>query len=172
MAGLCAGATTLAASRRHPRVASRKSLPATITPADSKPTAPSLAGAVSLSVVAGCVPRPCRRNRITGNGLNGPDGIVLTSWGELLVADYYGNTISRFSIDAQGNATSNGTISGNELSNPTSLALAPWGELFVGNQGTCCWLRGRHQQKVSATRRYLLLAKCRIWARVSPPSRP
>jgi hypothetical protein len=73
---------------------------------------------------------------ITGNGLSGPDGMVLTSWGELLVANYYGNAISRFSIDAQGNATPNGTITGNGLSNPTSLALAPWGELFVGNQGS------------------------------------
>jgi hypothetical protein len=73
---------------------------------------------------------------LTGNGLNGPDGMVLTSWGELLVADYYTHAISRFSIDAQGNATSNGTMSGNGLSNPTSLALAPWGELFVGNQGS------------------------------------
>jgi hypothetical protein len=73
---------------------------------------------------------------ITGNALNGPDGIALTSWGELLVANYYGNAISRFSIDAQGNATPNETISGNGLSNPTSLALAPWGELFVGNQGS------------------------------------
>jgi hypothetical protein len=73
---------------------------------------------------------------ITGNGLNGPDGMVLTSWGELLVADYYSDAISRFSIDAQGGATPNGSISGNGLSNPTSLALAPWGELFVGNQGS------------------------------------
>jgi hypothetical protein len=27
----------------------------------------------------------------------------------------------------------------------------------------CCWLRGKHQQKVSATRRYWLLTKCGIW---------
>jgi hypothetical protein len=30
----------------------------------------------------------------------------------------------------------------------------------------CCWLRGKHQQMVSATRRYLLLAKRSIRARV------
>ena len=73
---------------------------------------------------------------IKGNGLNGPDGMVITLWGELLVADYYAHTISRFSIDSEGNATSNGIISGNGLSNPAGLAIAPWGELFAANQGT------------------------------------
>jgi len=77
-----------------------------------------------------------RLTDITGNGVDGPAGMVLTTWGELLVADYYADAISRFSIDSQGNATPNGTITGNGLSNPTSLALAPWGELFVGNQGS------------------------------------
>jgi hypothetical protein len=79
---------------------------------------------------------PTQLADIAGNGLAGPDGMALTSWGELLVANYYANTVSRFSVDAQGNATANGTIVGNGLSYPTSVAIAPWGELFVGNQGS------------------------------------
>jgi len=79
---------------------------------------------------------PTQLATITGNGLNGPDGMVLTSWGELLVANYYANTVSRFSIDSQGRATANSTITGNGLFNPAGMALAPWGELFVANQGS------------------------------------
>ena len=52
----------------------------------------------------------------------------------LLVGNFETNTVSRFLIDAQGNATSNGTITGNGLSSPAGLALAPWGELFVSNE--------------------------------------
>ncbi len=84
---------------------------------------------------------PTRLPDITGNGLGGPDGMALTSWGELLVANYYSDTISRFLVDAQGGATPNGTITGNGLDYPSGLALAPWGELYVGNQGSGALVR-------------------------------
>lgn len=65
-----------------------------------------------------------------------PYGNVVTPWGELFVANPVGQSLSRFSIDAQGNATANGTITGNGFNDPLSLSFTPWGELFVGNQGT------------------------------------
>jgi hypothetical protein len=65
-----------------------------------------------------------------------PYGMAVTPWGELLVTNGTGFSLTRFSIDAQGNATPNGTITGNGFSYPLSLTFAPWGELFVGNQGT------------------------------------
>jgi hypothetical protein len=65
-----------------------------------------------------------------------PYGSVVTPWGELFVANPVGQSLSRFSVDAQGNATANGTITGNGFNYPVSLSFAPWGELFVGNQGT------------------------------------
>jgi hypothetical protein len=65
-----------------------------------------------------------------------PYGVTVTPWGELFVANSTGTSLSRFSIDAQGNASANGTITGNGLSYPLALAFTPWGELFVGNQGT------------------------------------
>ena len=67
-------------------------------------------------------------------GVPHPESMVVTAWGELLVGNFETNTVSRFLIDAQGNATSNGTITGNGLSSPAGLALAPWGELFVSNE--------------------------------------
>jgi hypothetical protein len=78
---------------------------------------------------------------ITGNGLNNPNGLVLTPWGELLVANAGlagspGMALLRFTLDSQGNATANGTIPGNGLNLPIGLAFAPWGELFAVNQGT------------------------------------
>lgn len=79
---------------------------------------------------------PTRLADIAGNGLGGPDGMAFTPWGELLVANYYAHTISRFLVDAQGSATANGTITGNGLDYPSGMAVAPWGELYVGNQGS------------------------------------
>lgn len=78
---------------------------------------------------------------ITGNGLNNPSGLVLTPWGELLVANAGlagspGMALLRFTLDSQGNATANGTIPGNGLNLPIEIAFAPWGELFAVNQGT------------------------------------
>jgi hypothetical protein len=78
---------------------------------------------------------------LTGNGLYNPHGMVLTPWGELIVANAGqavspGMSLLRFTLDAQGNATPNGTISGNGLDFPIGLAFAPWGELFAVNQGT------------------------------------
>ncbi len=65
-----------------------------------------------------------------------PYGSVVTPWGDLLVANPLGQSVSRFSVDAQGNATASGTITGNGFNYPLSLTFAPWGELFVGNQGS------------------------------------
>jgi hypothetical protein len=76
---------------------------------------------------------------ITANGLSNPHGMVITSWGELLVANYGvpsgGMTILRFLLDSQGSATANGTITGNGMNSLQGLAFAPWGELFIVNQG-------------------------------------
>ena len=72
---------------------------------------------------------------ITGNGLNNPHGMVMTAWGELLVANLFANEILRFRVDDQGTANLNGRIVANGLNLPVSLALAPWGELFVANLG-------------------------------------
>lgn len=65
---------------------------------------------------------------ITGHGLSSPQGMVMTSWGELFVVNSNSNDILRFEIDGQGNATANGTITGNGLNAPVGAALTPWGE--------------------------------------------
>jgi hypothetical protein len=76
---------------------------------------------------------------ITGNGLNSPHYMVITPWGELLVANRggyggpCGTSVLRFTIDAQGNATANGSITGPFLSCPVLMRMTPWGELFVSN---------------------------------------
>lgn len=71
--------------------------------------------------------------------LENPHGMVVTPWGELLVAQVGhpsgGNVILRYTLDADGNATPNGSITGGGLSSPVGLALAPWGELYAVNQG-------------------------------------
>jgi hypothetical protein len=78
---------------------------------------------------------------ITGNGLASPHGMVVMPWGEIVVANpgpypaNGGTTLLRFLVDAQGNATANGTITGNGILSPIGLALASWGELFVVNNG-------------------------------------
>jgi len=69
-------------------------------------------------------------------GVPHPESMVVMPWGELFSGNFDTSTLSRFSIDAQGNATPNGTVTGNGLSHPVGLALAPWGELFVSNQST------------------------------------
>jgi hypothetical protein len=73
---------------------------------------------------------------ITGNGLNSPQDVVLTTWGELLVTSSASNVILRFQVDAQGNATANGAITGNGLNIPVGAAFTPWGELFVVSDGS------------------------------------
>ena len=72
---------------------------------------------------------------ITGNGLHNPHAMVLTPWGELLVVNAYDNDILRFTVDAQGAATANGTLVENGMNLPVGMAFAPWGELFVISQG-------------------------------------
>ncbi len=72
---------------------------------------------------------------ITGMGLANPHGMVMTAWGELLVANFNTRNILRFTVDAQGAATAAGSIDGNGLSSPVGMALTDWGELFVVNQG-------------------------------------
>jgi hypothetical protein len=70
---------------------------------------------------------------ITGGGLNHTHGMTFTPWGELLVANAYGNSISRFVFDADGNAVPNGVIAGGGLAFPVDLDFSPAGELFVTN---------------------------------------
>ncbi len=78
---------------------------------------------------------------ITGQGLDNPHGMVITPWGELLVANAGfasapGKQMLRFKLDSQGNVTPNGTVDDDSLNLPIDLAFAPWGELFVVNNGT------------------------------------
>ena len=78
---------------------------------------------------------------ITGSELNNPEGMVVTSWSELIVANSGpasnpGTSLLRLTVDAQGNATQNGLISGNGLNFPVGLAFTPWGELFAVNEAT------------------------------------
>jgi glucose/arabinose dehydrogenase len=75
---------------------------------------------------------------ISGNGLHNPGGMIVTPWGELLVANegtasssIHGASLLRFSLGAQGSVTANGTITGQGLDSPFGLAFAPWGDLFV-----------------------------------------
>ncbi len=80
---------------------------------------------------------------ITGNGMHNPAGMVVAPWGELLVANegtgtstVHGTMLLRFSVDAQGNVTPNGTITGNGMDSPFGLAFTPWGELIVCNNAS------------------------------------
>jgi sugar lactone lactonase YvrE len=73
---------------------------------------------------------------IMGNGLDNPNGIAISPWNELFVANAGANNILRFTLDAAGNATANGNITGNSLSTPVSLAFTPWGEMYVTDQGS------------------------------------
>lgn len=73
---------------------------------------------------------------LTGNGLDNPNGVVLSPWNELFVANSGAGTVLRYTLDASGNATPNGFIAGNGLSVPVGMAFTPWGELYVTNQGT------------------------------------
>ncbi len=72
---------------------------------------------------------------ITGHDLANPHGMVMTDWGELLVANFNSKKILRFTVDEAGAATASGSIEGNGLLSPVGMALTAWGELFVVNQG-------------------------------------
>jgi hypothetical protein len=73
---------------------------------------------------------------ITGNGLANPHGMVMTSWGELLVANYDSNSVLRFVVDGNGGVRATGAITGNGLAAPTGMVLMSWGELLVVNQAS------------------------------------
>ncbi len=68
---------------------------------------------------------------ITGGGLSNSHGMAINAQGDLFVANAGANTISQFSFDAAGVATSQAIISGNGLAVPLDLAFSPTGELFV-----------------------------------------
>ncbi len=77
---------------------------------------------------------------ITATDMYNPSGVIVAPWGEIFVANAgtasginRGTAILRFMLDAQGNASENGSITGNQLDTPTSLLFAPWGELIVIN---------------------------------------
>lgn len=71
---------------------------------------------------------------IIGSGLSNPHAMAFSPWGELFVANAFGNNILRFSFDTLGHASLSGTITGNGVDDPVGLRFSPWGELFVGNQ--------------------------------------
>ncbi len=60
-------------------------------------------------------------------------GMTFTPWGELLVADYFGDRIARFTFDGEGRPVPNGTVAGGDMAGPIDLDFSPWGELFVTN---------------------------------------
>jgi DNA-binding beta-propeller fold protein YncE len=95
---------------------------------------------------------------ITGTGIYNPGGMIVAPWGELLVAnegtaatELHGNSLSRFSLDAQGNVTANGTITGSALDSPFGLAFAPWGDLFVFNNSNATLARFAFDASHAAT---------------------
>jgi WD40 repeat protein len=61
-----------------------------------------------------------------------PVYVAFSPKGELFVSSYLG-LISRFTFDANGNFTPNGTITGNSLENVHGLAFSSQGELFAAN---------------------------------------
>jgi hypothetical protein len=68
--------------------------------------------------------------------LDNPNGIVLSPWNELFVANAGQNNVLRYTLDGAGNPTANGAVTGNGLSTPVSIAFTPWGEMYVTDQGT------------------------------------
>jgi hypothetical protein len=68
--------------------------------------------------------------------LDNPNGIVLSPWNELFVANAGQDTILRYTLDDAGAPTANGAVTGNGLSTPVSIAFTPWGEMYVTDQGT------------------------------------
>jgi|GEM_PF-5732983 len=73
---------------------------------------------------------------IPQNQTEHPSYVAFNSMGELFVANYFGNNISRFIRDIDGNFKPSGTITGNGLSMVTGLAFSPSGELFAANYPT------------------------------------
>src|SRR2546426_2309160 len=71
--------------------------------------------------------------------LNNPSFAAFDAYGELFVANRWGNqggglgSVARFIFDTGGNAVPNGSITGNGLEAVTGLAFSPTGELFASN---------------------------------------
>jgi hypothetical protein len=72
---------------------------------------------------------------LSGHGIDNPHGMVMTSWGELLVANFNAQNVLRLLVTEQGAVTNGEPITGNGLSSPVGMTFTPWGELFVINQG-------------------------------------
>lgn len=80
---------------------------------------------------------------LSGSEISNPEGLILTPWGEVLVPNFGnglggaasgpGHELLRYTLDAQGKPTANGTIAGNGLNGPCYGAFTPWGELLVTN---------------------------------------
>jgi len=69
---------------------------------------------------------------IPANLTNAPKYVAFSQKGELFVSSFFGS-ILRFTFDADGNFTPNGTIIGNSLENVHGLAFSSQGELFAAN---------------------------------------
>jgi hypothetical protein len=67
----------------------------------------------------------------TNFSLSNPHAVIVLPWGELLVANAGGNTLSRFSLDTAGNPTFIDFTGG--LAQPIGIVLTPWDELYVSN---------------------------------------
>ena len=92
----------------------------------------------------------------TGDSLNNPHAMVMTSWRELIVANAGvasapGMSLQRFMVDAEGNLTPSGTIDGNGLNMPVGIGIAPWGELFAVSNATAVISRFTFDSSHAAT---------------------
>ncbi len=74
---------------------------------------------------------------IPANQTDAPNYVAFSPTGELFVSNHNGGSISRFTIDTNGNYSPNGTITGNSLESVHGLAFSGTGELFAAN-----WLNG------------------------------
>jgi VCBS repeat-containing protein len=70
---------------------------------------------------------------IFDGGLSQPLGLSFSPWGELFVANYNGNSVSRYSFDPGHNPTAGEPLTGNGMNVPVGVAFSPSGELFVSS---------------------------------------
>ncbi len=72
----------------------------------------------------------------TFGSLSNPHGVVLTPWGDILVANFGDSSIARFARDTAGKPSFVDAIqSVNGLAQPVDMILTPWEELYVVNNG-------------------------------------
>lgn len=76
------------------------------------------------------------KSTTSGVALSSPHGVLVTPWGELLVANAGSNAIRRFTLSSGGMPVPSSEILGNGINVPIDLVMTPWQELYVTNQGT------------------------------------